>query len=557
MTSPLRSGTDCVAWHELQELARQLGTTSTRTLFEQDAQRFEHCCRAGAGLALDYSRQRVDGRAVEQLVALADQLELRGRIEAMFRGAPINSTEGRAVLHTALRRAGNTPLMVDGEDVNAQVMAERERMLKFAEDVRGGVIRGGTGQAFDLIVNIGIGGSDLGPAMAVQALKPFALKSAGGVAPRVEFVSNVDGNQLADLLAGADAARTLFIVCSKTFTTLETLTNARGARAWILERLGAAALPQHFAAVSVNTDAMDEFGVHPQYRFTMWDWVGGRYSVWSAIGVSLAIAIGRTGFEAFLSGGREVDEHFRTAPWRENLPVLAGLLAVWNIDLLGLPTLAVLPYDSRLARLPAYLQQLQMESNGKHVKLDGTPTTLPTCAVIWGEPGDNAQHSFFQLLHQGTARAALDFLLPINSSCGNQAQQDLAIASCLAQAEALAFGLSAEQVRAELVQQRLPEQRIAALIAHKVDEGSRPLSLLLFERLDPRTLGRLIAFYEHPVFVQSGVWGNNAFDQWGVELGKKLCERIIPLVQKPETAAAQSGSLRGALDYVQRWRTHR
>jgi glucose-6-phosphate isomerase len=433
-------------------------------------------------------------------------------------------------------------------------MAERERMLKFAEDVRGGAIRGGTGEAFDLIVNIGIGGSDLGPAMAVQALRPFARKSAGGGTPRVEFVSNIDGCQLADLLAGADAARTLFIVCSKTFTTLETLTNARGARAWILERLGAAALPQHFAAVSVNTAAMDEFGVHPQYRFTMWDWVGGRYSVWSAIGVSLAIAIGRTDFEAFLAGGREVDEHFRTAPWRENLPVLAGLLAVWNIDLLGLPTLAVLPYDSRLARLPAYLQQLQMESNGKHVKLDGTPTTLPTCAVIWGEPGDNAQHSFFQLLHQGTPRAALDFLLPINSSCGNQTQQDLAIASCLAQVEALAFGLSAEQVRAELEQQKLPEQQIAALIAHKVDEGSRPLSLLMFERLDARTLGRLIAFYEHQVFVQSVVWGNNAFDQWGVELGKKLCERFIPLVQKPETAAAQSASLRGALGYVQRWR---
>jgi glucose-6-phosphate isomerase len=554
MTTPLRSGTDCAAWRELQELAKQLGATSTRALFEQDAQRFEHCCRAGAGLALDYSRQRIDARAIERLTALADQLELRERIEAMFRGEPINSTEGRAVLHTALRRAGDTPLMLGGQDLNAQVMAERERMLKFAEDVRGGVIRGGTGAVFDLIVNIGIGGSDLGPAMAVQALKPFALEAAGGGVPRVEFVSNVDGCQLSDLIAAADPARTLFIICSKTFTTLETLTNARGARAWILEHLGAAALPLHFAAVSVNTGAMDEFGVHPQYRFTMWDWVGGRYSVWSAIGVSLAIAIGRTGFESFLAGGREVDEHFRAAPWRENLPALAGLLAVWNINLLGLPTLAVLPYDSRLARLPAYLQQLEMESNGKHVKLDGSPTTLPTCAVIWGEPGDNAQHSFFQLLHQGTPRAALDFLLPVNSSCGNQMQQNLAIASCLAQAEALAFGQSAEQVRAELAQQGLSEQRIAALIPHKVDEGNRPLSLLMFERLDPRTLGRLIALYEHKVFVQSVVWGNNAFDQWGVELGKKLCERFIPFVEKPEAAAGQSSSLRGALGYVQRWR---
>jgi glucose-6-phosphate isomerase len=551
MTSPLRSGTDCPAWRELQVLADELGATPTRALFERDARRFEHCCAQAAGLALDYSRQRVDERVVAALVALADQLGLRERIEAMFRGDPINSTEGRAVLHTALRRAGDTPLMVDGEDINAQVMAERARMLEFAEGVRSGTIRGGTGEPFDLVVNIGIGGSDLGPAMAVQALKAYAQ---GAAVPRVEFVSNVDGCQLADVLAGAEAARTLFIVCSKTFTTLETLTNARSARAWVLAHLGEAALPQHFAAVSVNTAAMDEFGVHPQYRFTMWDWVGGRYSVWSAIGVSLAIAIGRAGFEAFLAGGREVDEHFHTAPWRANLPALAGLLAVWNIDLLHLPTLAVLPYDSRLARLPAYLQQLEMESNGKHVKLDGSPTVLPTCAVIWGEPGDNAQHSFFQLLHQGTPRAALDFLLPINSSCANQPQQDLAIASCLAQAEALAFGQDAAQVRAELAQQGLSEARIAALIPHKIDEGNRPLSLLLFQRLDPRTLGRLIALYEHKVFVQSVVWGNNAFDQWGVELGKKLCQRFIPLVEKPAAAAGQSSSLQGALGYVQRWR---
>jgi glucose-6-phosphate isomerase len=299
---------------------------------------------------------------------------------------------------------------------------------------------------------------------------------------------------------------------------------------------------------------MDEFGVHPEYRFAMWDWVGGRYSVWSSIGVSLAIAIGRTGFEAFLSGGREIDEHFRSAPWHENLPLLAGLLGVWNIDLLGLPTLAVLPYDSRLARLPAYLQQLEMESNGKHVKLDGTPTTLPTCAVIWGEPGNNAQHSFFQMLHQGTQRAAIDFLLPINSSCASQPQQDLAIANCLAQAEAFAFGQTADQVRLELTRRKLSAERIAALLPHKVHEGSRPLSLLLFERLDPAALGRIIALYEHKVFVQSVVWGNNAFDQWGVELGKTLCESFIPLVQKPEAVTGQSSSLMGDLSYVRRWR---
>jgi len=549
MAQPLRSGTDCAAWRELETLAQSLSASSTRDLFAQDARRFEHCCIEAAGLALDYSRQRVDARVVNCFAALADQLSLRSRIEAMFRGDAINSTENRAVLHTALRRSHDTSLEVAGEDIGALVRAERERMLTFAEDVRQGIIRSSSDQSFTLVVNIGIGGSDLGPAMAVQALKQF-----GAGAPSVAFASNVDGCQLADLLEHADPERTLFIICSKTFTTLETLTNARAARAWILQRLGAKRLPQHFAAVSVNAKAMDEFGVHPAYRFAMWDWVGGRYSLWSAIGVSIAIAIGRAGFESFLAGGREIDEHFRAAPWHENLPVLAALLGAWNIDLLGLPTLAVLPYDSRLARLPAYLQQLEMESNGKHVKLDGTPTTLPTCPVIWGEPGNNAQHSFFQLLHQGTQRAALDFLLPINSSCASQPQQDLAIANCLAQAEAFAFGKDADQIRADLARQKLSPERIAALLAHKVHQGNRPLSLLLFERLDPATLGRIIALYEHKVFVQSVVWGNNAFDQWGVELGKTLCESFIPLVQKPESVTGQSSSLMGALSYVKRWR---
>jgi glucose-6-phosphate isomerase len=549
MSQSLRSGTDCPAWRELETLAQELSGRSTRELFERDAQRFEHCCVEAAGLALDFSRQRVDARVLNGFAALADQLSLRSRIEAMFRGDPINSTEHRAVLHTALRRSNDTALVVAGEDIGALVRAERERMLTFAEDVRSGIIRSSSDQSFTLVVNIGIGGSDLGPAMAVQALKQF---TAG--APSVAFVSNIDGCQLADLLEHADPERTLFIICSKTFTTLETLTNARTARAWILQRLEQKRLPQHFAAVSVNARAMDEFGVHPEYRFAMWDWVGGRYSVWSSIGVSLAIAIGRAGFEAFLSGGRQVDEHFRAAPWHENLPVLAGLLGAWNIDLLGLPTVAVLPYDSRLARLPAYLQQLEMESNGKHVKLDGTPTVLPTCAVIWGEPGNNAQHSFFQLLHQGTQRAAIDFLLPIQSSCASQEQQDLAIASCLAQAEALALGKDADEVRTELTRQKLEPAAIAALLPHKIHQGSRPLSLLLFERLDPATLGRIIALYEHKVFVQSVVWGDNAFDQWGVELGKTLTESFIPLVQKPEGVSGKSSSLMGALGYVKRWR---
>jgi glucose-6-phosphate isomerase len=549
MANPLRSGTDCAAWPELQTLAQKFATKPTRDLFAADPQRFARCSTEAAGLILDYSRQRLDASVLDCMGRLADQLDLRARIEAMFRGDAINSTENRAVLHTALRRSSDAALMAGGENVTALVNAERERMLGFAEDVRLGVIRSSTDQSFNLVVNIGIGGSDLGPAMAVEALRQF---TSG--APRVAFVSNVDGCQLADLLQTAEPERTLFIICSKTFTTLETQTNARVARDWILQRLGAKGLPQHFAAVSVNAKAMDEFGVHKDYRFAMWDWVGGRYSIWSAIGVSLAVAIGRAGFESFLSGAREVDEHFRSAPWHQNLPVLAGLIGVWNIDLLLLPTLAILPYDTRMARLSAYLQQLEMESNGKHVKLDGTPTTLPTCPVIWGEPGDNAQHSFFQMLHQGTQRAALDFLLPINSSCNSQAQQNLAIANCLAQAEALALGQGEERVRAELAKQKLSPERLAALVPHKIHQGSRPLSLLMFERLDPVTLGRLIALYEHKVFVQSVVWGNNAFDQWGVELGKKLCESFIPLVEKPEGVTGQSSSLAGALEVVKRWR---
>ena len=549
MTAVQRSGTDCPVWQDLEGMAQRLSATATRELFARDPQRFGHFSHQAAGLVLDYSRQRIDAPVFDAFSALADQLDLRARIEAMFRGDAINSTEGRAVLHTALRRSETTPLMVDGTDVNALVLAERERMLGFAEDVRQGRIRSSSDASYSLVVNIGIGGSDLGPAMAVQALKAFTQG-----APQVAFVSNVDGCQLADVLETADPARTLFIICSKTFTTLETLTNAKAARGWIQQRLGEKAVPQHFAAVSVNARAMDEFGVHPDYRFAMWDWVGGRYSIWSAIGVSLAIAIGRQGFESFLSGGREIDQHFRTAPWRQNLPVLAGMLAVWNIDLLGLPTLAVLPYDSRLARLPAYLQQLEMESNGKHVKLDGRATTLGTCAVIWGEPGNNAQHSFFQLLHQGTQRAALDLLLPIRSSCASQPQQDLAIANCLAQAEAFALGQDAAAVRADLTRAKIPEAQIAALIPHKIHEGNRPLSLLIFEQLDPLTLGRIVALYEHKVFVESVVWGDNAFDQWGVELGKKLCESIIPLVQKPESAQGVSSSLAGGLGCVKKWR---
>jgi glucose-6-phosphate isomerase len=382
----------------------------------------------------------------------------------------------------------------------------------------------------------------------VQALHPLTQG-----APRVRFVSNVDGTDLANVLEGADPARTLFIVASKTFTTQETLANARSARAWLAGKLGEAAVPAHFAAVSTNAKAMDAFGVNPNYRFVMWDWVGGRYSMWSSIGVSLAIAIGRAAFLEFLAGGHEMDQHFRSAPWERNLPALMGLIGVWNINFLELPTLAVLPYDGRLGRFSAYLQQLDMESNGKSVTLGGETVQHSTAPVIWGEPGNNAQHSFFQMLHQGTPRAALDFLLPANSSCGNQPQAELAMANCLAQADAFAFGYTREQAATELAARGLDDSRIELLARHKVHAGNRPVSIVAFERLDARTLGRLVALYEHKIFTQSVIWGINAFDQWGVELGKKMCEEVLPLVRDP-AAAGTRPMLKPLLDRLQAWR---
>jgi glucose-6-phosphate isomerase len=547
MTFSVCPGTSTPAWAELKKQAARLQAVPVRELFERDPARYERFVRERVGLLLDLSRQRLDEIALAKLVQLADNVGLRERIDAMWRGEHINTSEDRAVLHVALRQPAGAG--IGGAPIEALVMAERARMLSFAEGVRSGGIRGSGGEPFQRVVNIGIGGSDLGPAMAVQALHAF---TAGG--PRCEFVSNIDGVRLAEVFESADPKTTLFIVASKTFTTLETQTNASTARAWLAGRLGDAAVPQHFAAVSVNHQAMDAFGVHPEYRFQMWDWVGGRYSVWSSIGVSLAIAIGASHFIAFLGGGYEMDEHFRSAPWAENLPALMGLIGVWNINFMHLPTLAVLPYDDSLRRFPAYLQQLEMESNGKSVLLNGQPAESGTAPVIWGEPGDNAQHSFFQLLHQGSPRAAIDFLLPVRSSCGNQPQQNLAIASCLAQAEAFMNGQSAQEVREELQRQGLPPARLEVLVPHKVDPGSRPSSIVLLQKLDPAALGRLIALYEHSVFTQSVIWGINAFDQWGVELGKKLTQQFAPAVEDPTGAHGAAPTILKLLETVARWR---
>jgi len=535
-------------WQALTAHAAQMRQRHLRDLFAADPQRVEKFARTDLNLLFDFSRQRVDAETIRLLIELAQARGLQQRIAAMFAGEKINTTENRAVLHTALRNRSDRPILVDGQDVMTEVRAGLAKMRNFVDGVHGGRVHGATGKTFTDIVNIGIGGSDLGIVMATEALAKYRNRNL-----RLHCVSNIDGVQLSDVLEKADPARTLFVVCSKTFTTLETLTNAKLARQWVVDRLGEGAPARHFAAVSTNAKAMDAFLIPPQNRFTMWDWVGGRYSVWSAVGLSVALALGMDQFELMLEGGYEMDQHFANTPLEQNLPVLMGLIGVWNRNFLGMDSLAVLPYDQRLHRFPAYLQQLEMESNGKRTTLGGAPVDYDTGSVLWGEPGSNAQHSFFQLLHQGTANVALDFLAPVNGSSPYQEQQNLALANCFAQAQAFAFGQTEQQVRADLSGKGLPESEIARLTPHKIHPGNRPSSIVLFPRLGPKTLGRLIALYEHKVFTQSVIWDINAFDQWGVELGKKLAESLAPAVEDPKKNS--DPALAGLLAQVAKWRS--
>ncbi len=535
-------------WRSLSNHAAVAGNLSLRNLFGEDSQRFSRFSRCELNLLFDFSRQRLTEETLKLLIDLAGARDLRGRIDAMFAGEKINTTENRAVLHTALRNRSDRSVVLDGQDVMPEVRASLAKMRNFVEGVHGGRIHGATGKTFSDIVNIGIGGSDLGIVMATEALAKLRNHNI-----KLHCVSNIDGVQLADVLAKADAARTLFVVCSKTFSTLETLTNAKIARQWIVDRLGEGAPARHFAAVSTNSKAMDAFLIPPQNRFTMWDWVGGRYSLWSAVGLSIALCLGMDQFELMLEGGHEMDEHFRTAPFENNLPVLMGLIGVWNRNFLGMDSLAVLPYDQRLHRFPAYLQQLEMESNGKRTTLNGQPVAHDTGAVLWGEPGSNAQHSFFQLLHQGTANVALDFIAPVNASSPYQQQQNLALANCFAQAQAFAFGQQEPQIAEDLSAKGIAAEDITRLIPHKIHPGNRPSSIILFPRLGPKTLGRLIALYEHKVFTQSVIWGINAFDQWGVELGKKLADSLAPAIENPDGANVDP-SLQGLLNHVKKWR---
>ena len=498
-------------------------TPSLRELFATAPDRGSDLVVEGAGITLDYSKQRVTAQTVDLLVALAEGVDLAGRREAMFLGEHINTTEDRAVLHTALRLPRDSSLVLDGVDVVAEVHAVLDRMAAFSQRVRSGEWTGHTGLPITNIVNIGIGGSDLGPVMAYEALKHYSRRDL-----TFRFVSNVDGTDFVEAVMDLDPQQTLFVVSSKTFTTQETMTNAHSARTWLLDALGdEAAVAKHFVAVSTNAQAVSAFGIDTAQMFGFWDWVGGRYSMDSAIGLSTMLAIGPDNFADMLAGFHEMDEHFRHAPLHDNLPALMGLLSVWNRNFLDLPTCAVLPYEQYLKRFPAYLQQLTMESNGKSVRIDGSPVGVDTGAIFWGEPGTNGQHSFYQLIHQGTATVACDFVFflePVTPLAAVDApdHHDLLIANVLAQAAVMAFGRDADEVAAEGVP--------TDLVPHKVMPGNRPSSMIVAERLDPRTLGRLVALYEHSVFTQGVVWGINPFDQWGVELGKVMAKKITPLL---------------------------
>jgi len=524
------------AWKALRAHSGEVRGTHLRTLFADDPGRGERMTAEALGIYLDYSKNRVTGRTVELLLQLAAESGLRERIDAMFRGERINVTENRAVLHVALRAPKGASIVVDGEDVVPQVHAVLDRMEDFANRVRGGAWKGHTGKRIRNVVNIGIGGSDLGPVMACEALRHYSDRSM-----TFRFVSNIDGTDFAEAVRDLDPSETLFIVSSKTFTTLETMTNARTAREWSVAGLGGdgKSVARHFVAVSTNAAEVARFGIDTANMFGFWDWVGGRYSMSSAIGLSTMLAVGPGNFRSLLDGFHRMDEHFRTAPFARNLPVLLGLLAIWNGNFLGAETVAVLPYEQYLKRFPAYLQQLTMESNGKRVTLEGIPVDYATCPVYWGEPGTNGQHSFYQLIHQGTRLVPCDFIAfakPLNPLGRHH---DMLLSNVLAQAEALAFGKTPEEVRAEGTGDRL--------VPHRVFEGNRPSNTLLAERLTPETLGKLVALYEHSVFTQGAIWDIDPFDQWGVELGKVLAQRIIPELSGTEEAALTHDSSTNAL----------
>jgi len=515
------------AWAELTALRDAGRDTTVRDLLEADPERCDDLVLEASGICLDLSRQRIDAPVLAALQSLATQQQVLKHRDAMLSGEHVNTTEDRAVLHTALRLPSGSSLIVDGRDVAADIGEVLERMSSWAQAVRSGAWLGSTGKRITDIVNIGIGGSDLGPAMAYTALRHYSDRAIA-----CHFVSNVDPTDLSEVVRPLDPATTLFIIASKTFTTQETMTNASAARDWLVAAHGEGSVSRHFVAVSTNAELVTGFGIDPANMFGFWDWVGGRYSMESAIGLSTMVAIGPENFRSMLDGFHAMDVHFATAEPSENLPLLMGLVAVWNRDFLEIPTTAVLPYSQYLARFPAYLQQLTMESNGKGVRADGSPSACPTGAIVWGEPGTNGQHSFYQLIHQGTSAVACDVIVVARTPNPLGRQQDMLVANALAQASVLARGRTEAEVRAD----DTPEH----LVAHKVMPGNRPTSVLMVRDLDPFTLGALVALYEHSVFVQGAVWGINSFDQWGVELGKKVALGILSVIE--------TGEGRGTLD---------
>ena len=531
MDSTTQPVTERRAWKALIAHHDKVRELHLRKLFADDPKRGERMTTEGVGLVLDYSKNRVTDETLKLLMQLANESGLRERIDAMFRGDKINVTENRAVLHTALRAPKGASIVVDGENVVPQVHAVLDKMAAFSDRVRSGEWKGHTGKRIRNIINIGIGGSDLGPVMAYEALKHYSDRNL-----TFRFVSNIDGTDFVEATRDVDPAETLFIVSSKTFTTLETMTNANTAREWLLKGLGGdkAAVAKHFVAVSTNAEKVSAFGIDTANMFGFWDWVGGRYSMDSAIGLSTMLAIGPENFRAMLDGFHQMDEHFRTTPFERNLPVLMGLLALWYNDFFDAQTVAVLPYEQYLKRFPAYLQQLTMESNGKHVTLNGSKVTCDTGPVYWGEPGTNGQHSFYQLIHQGTRLIPCDFIAFYRTLNPLGRHHDILLANVFAQAEALAFGKTEEQVK--------EEGTADWLVPHRLFEGNRPSNTILAERLTPETLGKLVALYEHSVFTQGTIWNIDSFDQWGVELGKQLAQRIIPELESKEKPALKHDS---------------
>lgn len=535
--------TDLKAWKDLENNYADVRGMNMREMFAADPDRFEKFSVSMNNMLVDYSKNRVTADTMKLLFDLARESGLEKARDAMFSGEKINTTENRAVLHTALRNRSDRPVFVDGKDVMPQINAVLKKMESFSNTVRSGEWKGATGKAMTDIVNIGIGGSDLGPVMVVEALKHYRKEGLN-----THFVSNVDGTHIVETLKSLNPETTLFIVASKTFTTQETLTNAKTAREWLVKSLGEDAVAKHFVALSTNTEEVTKFGIDPANMFEFWDWVGGRYSLWSAIGLSIAISVGFDNFVELLTGGFEMDEHFRTAPLEKNIPVILAVLGVWYHNFFGAEAYAVLPYDQYLHRLPAYLQQADMESNGKGVTKAGRPVSYTTGPILFGEPGTNGQHSFYQLIHQGTHLIPCDFIVPAISLNETGDHHPILLSNVFAQAEALMKGKTAAEVRAEFEAQGASEEKIQALLNHKIFSGNRPSNTILVEKIDPRTLGRLIAMYEHKIFVQGVIWNVNSYDQWGVELGKQLAKKILPEIKGDTTVTAHDSSTNGLIN---------